>query len=204
MPGAGPARGYHPGAMGKTFESITPKLQRFIEKQRMFFVATAPLAQDGHINLSPKGLDCFRVLDQKRVAYLDLTGSGNETSAHIEENGRITFMFCAFEGKPLILRLYGRGRTVLPGSDMWDELARRFPTYPGVRQIIVADVHRAMTSCGFAVPRYDFVEERDELIQYAEKKGDDGMLRYQRQHNRASIDGIMTTLGKRDGDGATA
>ena len=190
--------------MGKTYDSVTPKLRRFIEKQRMFFVATAPLSPEQHINLSPKGLDCFRVLDEKRVAYLDLVGSGNETSAHIEENGRITFMFCAFEGKPLILRLYGRGRTALPGSERWGELQSHFPSYPGVRQIIVVDVHRAMTSCGFAVPRYDFVQERNELIQYAETKGPEGMQRYQRENNLSSIDGIITTLGKRDGDSATA
>src|SRR5512145_2381997 len=112
--------------MGKTFDSIMPELREFIERQKVFFVATAPLSAAQHINLSPKGLDCLRVHSEKRVGYLDLTGSGNETSAHIEENGRITFMFCAFEGKPMILRLYGRGRTVLPSSSEWSELAKAF------------------------------------------------------------------------------
>ena len=182
--------------MGKTLDSITPELREFIERQKMFFVATAPLSAAQHINLSPKGLDCFRVLSAKRVGYLDLTGSGNETSAHIEENGRITFMFCAFEGKPMILRLYGRGRTVLPSSSEWSELAKAFPTFPGVRQIMVAEIERAMTSCGFAVPRYEFTKHRTELIKYAEKKGPEGLARYQREKNAVSIDGIPTTLGK--------
>ena len=182
--------------MGKTFDSITPELRGFIERQKVFFVATAPLSAAQHINLSPKGLDCFRVLSETRVGYLDLTGSGNETSAHVEENGRITFMFCAFEGKPMILRLYGRGRTVLPSSSEWSALATEFPTLAGVRQIIVAEIDRAMTSCGFAVPRYDFVEERDALIKWCDKKGPEGLAHYQREKNAASIDGIPTTLGK--------
>lgn len=191
-------RGYDLRAMGKTYDSITPELRTFVEKQRMFFVATAPLSADGHINLSPKGLDCFRVLDEKRVAYLDLTGSGNETSAHVEENGRITLMFCAFEGKPLILRIHGRGRTVLPGSGEWAELASAFPSYAGVRQIIVADVDRASTSCGFGVPRYAFIQERDELTRWCEKKGPAAIRQYQHEHNRTSIDGLRTALGKRE------
>src|SRR6476620_792021 len=107
--------------MGKTFDRITPELRQFIEAQKVFFVATAPLAGDGHVNLSPKGLDCLRVLSETQVAYLDLTGSGNETSAHVEENGRITLMFCALDGAPNILRVYGHGRTVLPGTARWDE-----------------------------------------------------------------------------------
>src|SRR3954466_1308718 len=126
--------------MGKTYESITPELREFIERQRMFFVASAPLDAHGHVNVSPKGLDALRVLGEKRIAYLDLTGSGNETSAHLEENGRITLMFCAFEGQPKILRLYGRGRTVLVGADGWAELAANFEMKPGARQFIVVDV----------------------------------------------------------------
>ncbi|MGB7156440.1 MAG: pyridoxamine 5'-phosphate oxidase family protein [Tepidisphaeraceae bacterium] len=182
--------------MGSTFDSITPDLRRFIEAQKMFFVATAPLSRAQHINLSPKGLDCFRVLTENRVGYLDLTGSGNETSAHVEENGRITFMFCAFDGPPKILRLYGRGRTVLPTAAEWTDLAKAFPGYPGARQIIVADIHRAMTSCGFAVPRYEFVEHRDELLKYAEKKGPEGLEQYRRDKNVTSIDALVTALGK--------
>src|SRR5688500_2439968 len=131
--------------MGKTYDGITTELREFIERQRMFFVATAPLDAGGHVNLSPKGLDCFRVLGERRVAYLDLTGGGNESSAHLEENGWITLMFCAFEGAPKILRLYGRGRTLLAGTDGWTELASRFEPRPGARQIIVVDVERVQT-----------------------------------------------------------
>src|SRR5512141_1412425 len=122
--------------MGKILDHLTPELQAFLEKQKVFFVATAP-QRGGHVNLSPKGRDAFRVLDPGHVAYLDLTGSGNETSAHLLENGRITIMFCAFEGPPLILRLYGQGRTVLKGSTEWDELMPRFPDLPGARQIFL-------------------------------------------------------------------
>jgi hypothetical protein len=182
--------------MGKTYDRIEPELRQFIEAQHMFFVATAPLSGDGHINLSPKGLDTLRVLDERSIAYLDLTGSGNETSAHIEENGRICFMFCAFEGPPKILRLYGRGRTVLPGSDQWNQWIERFAPHPGARQIIAATIDRAMTSCGFAVPRYQYLEQRDELLRYAEKKGPDGLEQYRREKNVRSIDGMVTTLGK--------
>src|ERR1700683_749126 len=117
--------------MGQLLSSITPEVEAFIRDQHLFFVATAPLTGAGHINLSPKGLDCFRILSSTRVAYLDLTGSGNETAAHLLENQRITFMFCAFDGKPNILRLYGKGRSVLPDSANWAELASRFHLFPG-------------------------------------------------------------------------
>src|SRR3954447_13850840 len=131
--------------MAKLYPEITPELQRFIEQQPLFFVATAPLAAAGHVNLSPKGQECFRVFGPHAVGYLDLTGSGNETAAHLAENGRITFMFCAFTGAPRILRLYGTGRQVLPTSDEWATLQPGFPTVPGARQIIVAAIHRVQT-----------------------------------------------------------
>jgi Pyridoxamine 5'-phosphate oxidase len=182
--------------MGKTYESITPELREFIERQRMFFVASAPLDAHGHVNVSPKGLDSLRVLSEKRVAYLDMTGSGNETSAHLEENGRITLMFCAFEGSPKILRLYGRGRTMLVGGSGWAELATQFEIKPGARQIIVVDVERVQTSCGFGVPLFDFRGQREMLPEWAAKKGPDGIERYHREMNASSIDGIATTFGK--------
>ena len=183
--------------MGQTYDAITPELRQFIERQKLFFVATAPSAAEAHINLSPKGLDAFRVLSERRVAYLDFTGCGNETSAHLEDNGRVTFMFCAFDAKPLIVRLYGRGRTVLPGGEGWDELSRAFDlNRPGVRQIIVADVERVGTSCGFGVPVYEYQRERVDLVRYAEKKGPDGLEEYRQKKNRRSIDGLVTTLGK--------
>lgn len=182
--------------MAKVFDAITDELQKFIVQQRLFFVATAPLSATGRVNLSPKGMDSFRILSPNRVAYLDLTGSGNETSAHLSENGRITFMFCAFEGAPLILRLYGTGFTVLPQSDDWQALASLFPDIPGVRQIIVADIDRVQTSCGHGVPFYEYQEERDNLVKWANKKGEDGLRAYQQEKNRVSIDGLPTPLGQ--------
>ncbi|NJK78810.1 MAG: pyridoxamine 5'-phosphate oxidase family protein [Chloroflexaceae bacterium] len=183
--------------MGKVLDTLTPDLCTFIATQPMFFVATAPLAADGHINLSPKGYDCFRILSPGQVAYLDLTGSGNETSAHLLENGRITFMFCAFTGRPQILRLYGVGRTVLPEHDAWATLAPHFPDLAGARQIIVADLHRIQTSCGYGIPVMEFVEQRDTLTRFAATKGPDGMETYRREHNRSSIDDLPTPLDAR-------
>lgn len=175
--------------MARVHDEITPELRAFIEAQPLFFTASAPLAADGHVNLSPKGLDTFRVLGPDRVAYLDLTGSGNETSAHLHENGRITLMFCAFEGPPRILRLFGTGRVVLPGEAAWDDLAAAFPAYPGVRQVVVVDVYRVQTSCGFGVPRMEPVAQRAQLLRWAEAKGD-GLGAYRREKNARSIDGL--------------
>jgi hypothetical protein len=176
--------------MGRAVESITPELRAFIEAQHVFFVATAPLEAQGHVNLSPKGMDTLRVLGPRRVAYLDLTGSGNETAAHLAQNGRVTFMFCAFEAKPQILRLYGRGRVVRQGDAPWAELVQQFPALPGARQVIVADLMRVQTSCGFGVPRMSFEGERDALVRWAEAKGDEGLRAYREQKNRLSIDGL--------------
>jgi hypothetical protein len=161
----------------------------------MFFVATAPRADDGHVNVSPKGMDTFRILGENRVGYLDLTGSGNETSAHIAENGRITFMFCAFQGSPNIIRLYGQGRTVLPDDAEWPALMEQFPAQLSARQIIVADIHRVSTSCGYAVPFYEYQGERDTLTKYWEAKGEDALPGYHQKKNSASIDGLPTPLG---------
>ena len=175
--------------MARVHDHITPELRAFIEAQPFFFVASAPLSGEGHVNLSPKGLDCLRVLSPSRVAYLDLTGSGNETAAHLAENGRVTLMFCAFTGAPRILRLYGRGEVVLPDTPEWAELADLFPIYPGTRQIIVAEISRVQTSCGYAVPLMDLVQQRDTLIRWAEAKGDE-LPRYREQKNARSIDGL--------------
>ena len=179
--------------MGKATDSIGPELRAFIEAQRVFFVATAPVGAGGHVNLSPKGMDTFRVLSPTRVAYLDLTGSGNETAAHLLDNGRITFMFCAFEGKPTILRLYGRGRTVPIESPEGASLAPGFPALPGARQFIVADLTRVQTSCGFGVPLMRFDAERDALRRWAEARGPDGLRQYREEKNRRSIDGLPTS-----------
>ncbi len=181
--------------MGKVLPGITDEVRAFIDKQHLFFVATAPLATDGHINLSPKGMDSFRILGENRVGYIDLTGSGNETSAHIAENGRITFMFCAFDGAPNIVRLYGTGRTILPVDEAWAALIDTFPAHMSARQIIVADIQRVSTSCGYSIPFFDYQGERETLAKYWEVKGQDALPDYQRQKNTVSIDGLPTPLG---------
>lgn len=169
---------------------ITDEIEQFILQQHVFFVATAPLGSEGHVNLSPKGLDSLRVLDRQTVAYLDLTGSGVETIAHVRENGRITLMFCAFEGDPKIVRLYGRGEVLEPGDPEFSSLRERFPQLPGARAIIRVRIERVSQSCGYGVPLYRFVGERRELIDWAERKGSDGLRDYQCRHNRRSIDGL--------------
>jgi predicted pyridoxine 5'-phosphate oxidase superfamily flavin-nucleotide-binding protein len=177
--------------VGKTYQSISAEHRAFIERQPMFFVASAPLSPGGHVNLSPKGLDALRVIDPTAVSYLDLTGSGNETAAHLVENGRVTLMFCAFEGSPKILRLYCRGRVVTRVSADWAEAIALYPEQPGVRQVIVCTVEMVQTSCGFGVPRMNLVEQRDQLPRWAESKGEDGLVEYRRTRNAVSIDGLL-------------
>lgn len=176
--------------MGKVFAELDDDLRAFIARQHVFFVATAPLSADGHVNLSPKGLDTFRVLGPTRVAYLDLTGSGVETVAHLRENGRLTVMFCAFEGRPRILRLYGRGRAVEPGDPEWATASAGFPLLPGVRSVIVLEVERIADSCGYGVPQYDYLGGRPQLADWCERKGAEGVRSYQRRKNRSSLDGL--------------
>jgi hypothetical protein len=176
--------------MAKLYETISPELRDWLQSQPVFFVATAPLAAEGHVNCSPKGGDTFRVLDERTVAYLDLTGSGIETMAHLRENGRIVIMFCAFTGAPQIVRLHGRGETVLPEAAEFGELIARFPGYPGARAIIRVRVARIADSCGYAVPRMDYVAPRDVLEQWAERKGPEGLQAYREANNRVSIDGL--------------
>lgn len=165
----------------------------------MFFTATAP--QQGRINVSPKGGDTLRILDERRVAYLDITGSGNETAAHIIDNGRLTLMFCSFEDQPLILRLYGRGEVIAKTHDEWVALLALFPRIAGMRQIVRLHIESVQTSCGYAVPLYDYRGERDTYPRWAEKKGAAGIVEYQEQKNRMSIDGLPTGLVTRDKDG---
>ncbi len=176
--------------MGKAYGAIDAELEAFIGRQHVFFVGTAPDSLEGHLNVSPKGLDTFRILGPRTVAYLDLTGSGIETVAHLRENGRITIMFCALEGRPLIVRLYGRGRVVEPGDADWSGLIARFPEYPGARSVVVVEVQRIADSCGFAVPVYEFRGERSQLIDHAVRQGPDGLERYKARKNRASLDGL--------------
>ena len=178
--------------MGKFYTEITPELKQFISEQQMFFTATA--ASTGRINVSPKGMDTLRQLDEHTVAYLDLTGSGNETAALLAADGRMTIMFCSFAGKPWILRLYGKGEVVQLDSERGRELHPLFGSIPGERHIIVLHVESAQTSCGMAVPLYEFREHRDLLIDWAAKKGDEGMKEYRRNKNAVSIDGLPTGL----------
>lgn len=180
--------------MATALPEITDRLRDFIDAQSVFFVASAPLSADGHINLSPKGLGTFRVLGPHEVGYLDLTGSGNETAAHMSENGRITFMFCAFDGRPMILRLFGRGRAVLPGTSEWDALIEHFEELPGARQMVIADIHRVQTSCGFGVPTMGAPERRDQLLDWAKRKGTEGLAAYRREKNTTSIDGLPVAV----------
>lgn len=182
--------------MGKFSTSISENHTAFIQSQHLFFVSTSPLNAEGHINLSPKGLDSFRILSPTRVAYMDIVGSGNETSAHILENGRITFMFCAFDGPPNILRLYGKGYTILPGDEEWNRLSEHFTILASTRQIIVADITKVQTSCGFGIPYYNYVGERDHAQKWAAKKGADGLEEYKQEKNRVSIDGLPTAFAQ--------
>jgi Pyridoxamine 5'-phosphate oxidase len=177
--------------VGKIYDQLDERLQSWIADQRMFFVATAPSGPGGHVNVSPKGhADTFTVLDQRTVAYLDLTGSGAETVAHLRDNGRITLMFCAFSGPPRILRLHGRGRVVLPDDDRWEDLAAPFPARRGARAVVVVNIERIAGSCGYAVPQFDYAGERDLLDQWTGRKDDAALGAYRAQRNRRSIDGL--------------
>jgi len=174
--------------MSRTYAEIDAPLRDFLVKQHVFFVATAPLAASGHVNLSPKGLDSFRVLDARRVAYLDLTGSGVETIAHLRENGRIVLMFCAFSGPAKIVRLHGRGRPILPGDPEFASLARQFSAHAGIRSVIAIDLERISDSCGYGVPRYEFSDERRTLTEWALRKTPQELASYRAQNNARSID----------------
>jgi hypothetical protein len=177
--------------MADLLDAIDDDLAAWLEAQPLFFVATAPRSDDGLVNLSPKGLaGTFSVIDSHTVAYLDLTGSGVETIAHLRENGRIVLMFCAFDGRPNIVRFHGRGRVVLPGTEEFGALLGRFSEHPGVRSIIVVDVTRASTSCGYGVPTMTFSEDRQILDPSASKKGPDGLAAYRRERNAVSLDGL--------------
>lgn len=170
--------------------NITPKLTTWIENQQMFFVGTAPLADDGHINNSPKGGESFRVLGPLEVAYQDYTGSGAETVAHLRENGRIVIMFCAFEGSPQIVRLHGTGSVILPGDPRFEDLAEHFPENPGTRAIIHIEVTRVTDSCGYSVPYYDYKGNRDILDKWSKVKGPEKLDAYRAEKNQRSIDGL--------------
>jgi hypothetical protein len=176
--------------MSDLHEFIDAELANWISEQRVFFVATAPLDASGHVNLSPKGGDTLRVLGPMEVAYLDYTGSGAETAAHLRENGRIVIMFCAFEGSPRIMRLHGEGTVITPDNALFTDLARRFPVNPGTRSVVQVSVRRVSTSCGYAVPLMNFVSHRDALDKWVNAKGPDKLKDYRTQKNQSSVDGL--------------
>ena len=180
--------------MAKTLPALDASLIEFIESQHVFFVASAPSGEDGHVNLSPKGYDSFRVLDERTVAYVDLIGSGVETISHLRQNGRITLLFCAFEGKPNLVRLYGRGEVFEPGDGGFEALASRFPARRGVRAVIRIDVERVATSCGYSVPNLVFEAERPTLDRWVARRDDESLAQYQAEHNASSIDGLPSGL----------
>lgn len=175
--------------MGLMLDQLDERLIRWIGRQPVFFVATAP-ADGGRVNLSPKGHDTLRVLDERTVAYLDLTGSGVETISHVRENGRITLMMCAFEGPPLIVRLWGRGEVVGVDQPGFAEAAAGFPALPGARAVITVRLDGVQTSCGYSVPLMDLVGERDRLLDWAERRGEDGLAEYWAEKNTSSVDGL--------------
>ena len=177
--------------MGRVHEAFDDDLRAFVAAQAVFFVATAPLAADGLVNVSPKGqADTLRLLGDRTVAYLDLTGSGVETVAHVRENGRLTLMWCSFDARPRILRASGRGEVVVPGDTRWEELLGRFGPHVGARAVVVLHVERLADSCGYAVPRYELVGERDVLDLRAAKKGPEALAAYRAERNAESLDGL--------------
>lgn len=185
--------------MAQQYEALNEEHMAFIARQHMFFVASA--ADGAKINLSPKGLGGFRVIGERQVCYLDLTGSGAETAAHLRADGRLTIMMCAFEGQALILRLYGRGRSLPRGSAEYAALlAKHFDNQeqPGARQIVVLDIEMVQTSCGYGVPKYAYEGQRDTLIRWAQSRGAEGVAAYRAENNVVSLDGLATGLATED------
>ena len=180
--------------MGKNYPEIDSKIAEWVGRQKMFFVSTAPLSSTGMVNCSPKGMDTFRILGPTTIAYLDLTGSGIETISHLKENGRIVIMMCAFEGPPYIHRFHGRGEALAKGTSEYDALIEHFNELPGARSIIRISVDRISDSCGYSVPFYTYEGDRDALVKWAEAKGEEGIVDYQKQKNETSVDGLRSHL----------
>ncbi len=183
--------------MGKKYDAISDKHIEFIAAQKIFFVGTG--TTEGRVNISPKGMDTLRVLNGNRVVWLNVTGSGNETAAHVQQHPRMTLMFCAFEGDPLILRLYGTARVIHHSDAEWQELATLFPPLPGARQIFDLSVELVQTSCGMAVPFFDYAGEREMLNDWANKKGETGIRQYWADKNQVSLDGLPTRIVEKNG-----
>ncbi|MEX0964522.1 MAG: pyridoxamine 5'-phosphate oxidase family protein [Pseudohongiellaceae bacterium] len=182
--------------MARRYDELNPEHIKFIEQQKLFFVGTA--ANDGTINVSPKGWDSLRVLDANRIAWLNITGSGNETAAHLAQNNRMTMMFCAFDGNPKILRLYGKAVAAHPRDNKWDELSRLFEPHVSARQCVDFTIEIVQTSCGFGVPLYDFVEERDNMDRWLAAKDQADIEQYWREKNQLSLDGLPTHILEED------
>lgn len=182
--------------MGRVYDDVSGGVADFVARQHVFFVSTAPLSGSGLVNLSPKGIEgTFTILDPHTVAYADLVGSGVETIAHLRENGRITLMFCAFDGPPRIVRLYGTGEVIEPGDGRFADLAARFPDYRNLRSIVVVAVHRVADSCGYGVPVYEYRSERDHLERWADRRSDEELAAYQMEKNSKSLDGLPGLYG---------
>ena len=181
--------------MAIKFESINKAHREFIEKQKMFVIGSA--GAEGFINVSPKGMDTFRILDEKTVIWLNYTGSGNETSAHVQENGRMTIMFNSYDNAPMIMKLYGQAEVFHSADNDWDELIVHFPKIEGARQIFKLHVELLLTSCGYAVPKYEFVEERKTLEKWVEKKGEAGIKEYWQENNLETLNGVKTNVMER-------
>lgn len=178
--------------MAKQYDELTENLSNFILQQKIFFVATA--TADSRVNLSPKGMDSLRILSPNRVAWLNVTGSGNESAAHVKVNPRMTIMFAAFEGNPLILRLYGHAKVVHPRDAEWAELAQHFTLLPGARQIFDVSIDLVQRSCGMAVPFFDYKSEREQLSDWSTRNGEEGTREYWEKTNQVSIDGLPTGI----------
>lgn len=176
--------------MGKIFDGIDTKLKHWIGKQKMFFVSTAPLSADGLVNCSPKGLDSFRVVGPREVVYLDLTGSGIETVSHLKENGRIVIMFCSFDSSARIVRLHGKGTVYEKDSSEFERYAALFEPFPSARSVIHVDVRRISDSCGYGVPHYEFKSDRKAIAKWAEQQGAEGLVKYRREKNAYSLEGL--------------
>jgi hypothetical protein len=178
--------------MAVKFESINKVHRAFIEKQKMFVIGSA--GADGFVNVSPKGMDSFKIIDENTVVWMNHTGSGNETSAHVQENGRMTIMFSSFDKIPLILKLYGEATVIHDADSKWDEMSAHFEEFVGARQFFEMKVELVLTSCGFGVPQYKYIGERNKLQKWAEKKGREGMKAYWSEKNVVTLNGIQTNV----------
>ncbi|MCP4131966.1 MAG: pyridoxamine 5'-phosphate oxidase family protein [bacterium] len=178
--------------MAENFQELDKKHAEFINKQHLFFIGTA--GAEGTVNVSPKGMDSLKVINPSKVVWLNYTGSGNETSTHVQENGRMTIMFCSFEKQPLILKLYGEAEVVHPRDSKWDEYNKLFGSPPGARQYFDLNIDLVLSSCGYAVPFYDYKGERETLLNWTRKKGHEGIVEYWKEKNQVSLDGKNTYI----------